>query len=181
VGERLATQGLLALVVAILATMIYVALRFEYRFAVSSAFALIHDPILILGVFAYFQVGFYLPALAAMLAVLGYSLNDTIVVFDRVRENFRAMRRSDPLQVMNRSINQTLSRTIMTSALTLVAVLALLFLGGEKLFSFALAMAIGIVVGTYSSIYVAGALALAMGLKRQDFLPAATTEVDGRP
>lgn len=181
VGKQLATQGILALLVALIATMIYVAMRFEYRFAVSSALALIHDPMLILGVFAFFHIEFDLPALAAVLAVIGYSLNDTIVVFDRVRENFRKLRKNHPREVMNISINQTLSRTIMTSALTLVAVLALLFLGGEKIHSFALAMTIGIVVGTYSSIYVAGALALLMGLSRKDFLPPAKTELDEMP
>lgn len=181
VGEELATQGALAMVIALIATMIYIALRFEYRFAVSSALALIHDPMLILGIFAYFHVEFDLSALAAVLAVIGYSLNDTIVVFDRVRENFRKLRKASSLEVMNVSINQTLSRTIMTSALTLVAVLALLFLGGEKIHSFSLAMAIGIVIGTYSSIYVAGALALLMGLSRKDFLPPSRTELDEMP
>jgi len=181
VGKQLATQGVLALLVALIATMLYIAMRFEYRFAVSSALALIHDPLLILGIFAFFHIEFDLPALAAVLAVIGYSLNDTIVVFDRVRENFRKLRKNSSLEVMNISINQTLSRTIMTSALTLVAVLALLFLGGEKIHSFALAMTIGIVIGTYSSIYVAGALALLMGLSRKDFLPPAKTELDEMP
>jgi preprotein translocase subunit SecF len=181
VGKQLATQGVLALLVALIATMLYIAMRFEYRFAVSSALALIHDPMLILGIFALFHIEFDLPALAAVLAVIGYSLNDTIVVFDRVRENFRKLRKNSSLEVMNISINQTLSRTIMTSALTLVAVLALLFLGGEKIHSFALAMTIGILIGTYSSIYVAGALALSMGLSRKDFLPPAKTELDEMP
>lgn len=171
VGKELATRGALALVVSLIATMIYIAMRFEYRFAVSSALALIHDPMLILGVFAWFHVEFNLPALAAVLAVIGYSLNDTIVIFDRVRENFRKIRKRSPLEIMNISINQTLSRTIMTSGLTLIAVLALFFLGGELIHSFSLAMIIGIVIGTYSSIYVAGALALVMGLNRKDFLP----------
>ncbi len=181
VGQQLATQGVFALVVALIATMIYIAIRFEYRFALSSALALIHDPMLILGIFAFFHIEFNLPALAAVLAVIGYSLNDTIVVFDRVRENFRKLRKSPSIDVMNISINQTLSRTIMTSALTLVAVVALLLLGGEKIHSFALAMTIGIVIGTYSSIYVAGALALLMGLSRKDFLPPAKTELEEIP
>lgn len=181
VGKQLAQQGVFALVVALLGTMIYIAMRFEYRFAVSSALALIHDPMLILGLFAFFHIQFDLPALAAVLAVIGYSLNDTIVVFDRVRENFRKMRKNSPIEVLNASVNQTLSRTIMTSALTLIAVLTLLFLGGETIRSFALAMTIGIVIGTYSSIYVAGALALLMGLSRKDFLPPAKTEIDEMP
>jgi len=181
VGKELAEQGALAMVIALLATMIYIALRFEYRFAVSSALALIHDPMLILGLFAAFHIEFNLPALAAVLAVIGYSLNDTIVVFDRVRENFRKMRKAPPIEVMNVSINQTLSRTIMTSALTLIAVLALLFLGGELIHSFSLAMTIGIIIGTYSSIYVAGALALLMGLSRKDFLPPSREQLDEMP
>lgn len=181
VGKQLAVQGTLALLVALIATMVYIAMRFEYRFAISSALALIHDPMLILGIFAFFHIEFDLPALAAVLAVIGYSLNDTIVVFDRVRENFRKLRKSKPIEIMNISINQTLSRTIMTSALTLIAVLALLFLGGEKIHSFALAMTIGIIIGTYSSIYVAGALALLMGLSRKDFLPTPKKELEEIP
>lgn len=181
VGKELATQGALAMVVALIATMIYIAMRFEYRFAASAALALVHDPMLVLGIFAIFHVEFNLPALAAILAVIGYSLNDTIVVFDRVRENFRKMRKADSCEVMDVSINQTLSRTIITSALTLVTVLCLYFLGGEKIHSFSLAMIIGIIIGTYSSIYVAGAFALSMGLSRKDFLPPVRTEIDAAP
>jgi len=181
VGQELMTKGVLAVVIALFATMLYVAFRFEYRFAVSAAVALIHDPVLILGVFSYFNLEFNLTALAAVLTVIGYSINDTIVIFDRVRENFRKMRKETPLEVMNASINQTLSRTIMTSGTTLLVVVALFIYGGEMLHGFSLAMMIGIVVGTYSSIYVAGALAVAMGLNRQDLLPAAKTEVDDRP
>lgn len=181
VGKELATHGILALFISLLATMIYIAIRFEYRFAVSSALALIHDPMLILGVFAWFHFEFNLPALAALLAVIGYSLNDTIVIFDRVRENFRKIRKKTPLEVMNLSINQTLSRTIMTSGLTLIAVICLLVFGGEMLRSFSIAMTIGIIIGTYSSIYVAGALAIWMGLDRKDFLPADRSELDARP
>jgi preprotein translocase subunit SecF len=181
VGKELATRGLLALVISLLATMFYIALRFEYRFAVSSSLALIHDPMLILGVFSWFHIEFNLPALAAVLAVIGYSLNDTIVIFDRVRENFRKVRKTSALDIMNLSINQTLSRTIMTSGLTLTAVLALFFLGGEMIHSFATAMVIGIIIGTYSSIYVAGALALAMGLDRKDFILVERKELDARP
>jgi preprotein translocase subunit SecF len=171
VGSELATKGLIAVIVAVLATMVYIALRFEYRLALSSALALIHDPVLILGIFSWFSIEFDLKALAAVLAVIGYSLNDTIVVFDRVRENFMKVRRSEPIDIMNISINQTLSRTIMTSFLTLSVVLALLVFGGESLRGFSLALSIGIIIGTYSSIYVAGSLALWLGLTKQDFLP----------
>jgi preprotein translocase subunit SecF len=171
VGQELATKGALAIFVSLLATMIYIALRFEYRLAFSSAVALIHDPVLILGVFAFFKIDFDLKALAGLLAVIGYSLNDTIVVFDRVRENFVKLRRGTPIDIMNTSINQTLSRTIMTSVLTLFVVVALFVYGGEAIHAFSLALMIGIIVGTYSSIYVAGALAVVMGLNRKDFLP----------
>ncbi|KTD18464.1 protein translocase subunit SecF [Legionella jordanis] len=181
VGQELATKGALAVIVSLLATMIYIGMRFEYRLAVSSAVALIHDPILILGIFAIFGIEFDLKALAGLLAVIGYSLNDTIVVFDRVRENFVKIRRASPLEIMNISINQTLSRTIMTSMLTLFVVVALFVYGGETIRGFALSLIIGIVVGTYSSIYVAGALAVAMGLDRKDFLPSQRKEIDDRP
>lgn len=173
VGAELATKGALAILVSLIATMIYIALRFEYRLAFSSAVALIHDPVLILGLFSMFHIEFDLKALAGLLAVIGYSLNDTIVVFDRVRENFLKMRRLSPIEIMNASINQTLSRTIMTSVLTLCVVVALFLYGGEAIHGFALALMIGIIVGTYSSIYVAGALAITMGLDKKDFLSSA--------
>ncbi len=181
VGQELATKGALAIIVSLLATMIYIAMRFEYRLAVSSAVALIHDPILILGVFSFFGIEFDLKALAGLLAVIGYSLNDTIVVFDRVRENFMKMRRITPIEIMNVSINQTLSRTIMTSVLTLFVVVALFVYGGETIHGFSLALMIGIIIGTYSSIYIAGALAVVMGLDRKDFLPNQRKELDDRP
>ncbi|MCC5792194.1 MAG: protein translocase subunit SecF [Legionellaceae bacterium] len=181
VGEELATKGALAIIVSVLATMIYIAMRFEYRLAISSAVALIHDPVLIIGIFAIFGIEFDLKALAGLLAVIGYSLNDTIVVFDRVRENFIKIRRVEPEEIMNISINQTLSRTIITSALTLFVVVSLFVYGGEAIHGFSLALIIGIVVGTYSSIYVAGALALVMGLNRKDFLPTTSKEIDARP
>lgn len=181
VGEELATKGALAILVSLLATMIYIAMRFEYRLAVSSAIALIHDPVLILGIFALLGIEFDLKALAGLLAVIGYSLNDTIVVFDRVRENFVKLRRSTPLEIMNISINQTLSRTIMTSMLTLFVVVSLFVYGGETIRGFALALIIGIVIGTYSSIYVAGALAVVLGLDKKDFMPKAKREDDDRP
>lgn len=181
VGQELATKGALAILVSLLATMIYIAMRFEYRLAVSSAVALVHDPVLILGIFAFFGIEFDLKSLAGLLAVIGYSLNDTIVVFDRVRENFIKIRRTSSIEIMNISINQTLSRTIMTSMLTLFVVLSLFVYGGETIHGFALALIIGILIGTYSSIYVAGALAVAMGLDRKDFLPNQRKELDERP
>ena len=180
VGRELATQGALAVFIALLGIMIYIALRFEWRFAIGAAVALIHDPILILGIFSLFHIEFNLTALAAILAVIGYSINDTIVIFDRIRENFRKMRKKSAVEVVNLSINQTLSRTIMTSATTLFVVLSLCIFGGAMIHSFALALVIGIVVGTYSSIYVAGALAVAMGLDRSNLLPS-VKEIDSRP
>lgn len=161
--------------------MIYVALRFEWRFAVSAVMALIHDPILILGVFSWFHIEFDLVALAAVLTVIGYSLNDTIVIYDRIRENFRRVRNATPEEVVNLSVNQTLSRTVMTSGLTLLAVLALFFFGGEILHGFSTALLIGIVIGTYSSIYIAGALAVKLGINKLDLLPPSPKELDDRP
>ena len=181
VGSELAEQGFLAMMVAMLAILVYIAFRFEYRFALSSVLALLHDPIVILGFFAYFQIEFDLAALAAILAVIGYSLNDTIVVFDRVRENFKKMRNAKPATVINKSINQTLSRTIMTSFLTLLVVLALLLFGGDSLFSFSSALSIGVVMGTYSSIYIAGSIALALGVTKEDLLPKPKKELDEMP
>jgi preprotein translocase subunit SecF len=181
VGQELATQGALAIVVALLATMIYIGLRFEFRFAVGSTLALVHDPVLILGIFSFLHIEFNLITLAAVLTVIGYSLNDTIVIFDRVRENFRKLRKATPVEVINQATNETLSRTLMTSALTLTVCIALFFLGGSMLHGFALALIIGIVVGTYSSIYVAGSMALALGLTRQHLLPPTKEALDERP
>lgn len=180
VGKELATSGALALFIAILGTAIYIALRFEYRFAVSAAVSLLHDPIIILGIFSLFHLEFDLISLAAVLTIIGYSLNDTIVVFDRIRENFRKVRNGTPAEIVNLSVNQTLSRTIMTSGLTLIAVVSLFCFGGPTLHGFSLALIIGIVIGTYSSIYVAGSLAVALGLQREDLLPKAKV-VDDRP
>jgi preprotein translocase subunit SecF len=181
VGKALVTNGILAVIVSLLATMAYIALRFEYRFAVSSAVALIHDPILILGVFSFFHLQFDLITLAAVLTLLGFSLNDTVVVYDRVRENFRKVRKGTPTEIMNLSVNQTLSRTIMTSGLTLLVVIVLFIFGGEMLRWFSLALIIGIVIGTYSSIYVAGSLAILMGLEKQHLLPPEKRYIDDRP
>lgn len=180
VGQEMSSKGFIAIVVALLGTMVYIAFRFDMRFAIGSTIALIHDPIIILGIFSLFHIEFNLIALAAVLTVIGYSLNDTIVIFDRVRENFRKFRKADPVEIMNQSINQTLSRTIMTSALTLIVVLALFFLGGSLLHGFSLALIIGIVVGTYSSIYVAGSLTLALGLTRHHLITQ-PKPVDERP
>ncbi len=180
VGRELAEQGSLAVIVALVATMLYIAMRFEMRFAISAAVALAHDPIVILGLFSFFQVEFDLTTLAGMLAVIGYSLNDTIVVFDRVKENFVRLRKITPYEVVNLSLNQTLSRTIMTSGLTMLVVIALLIFGGPTLHGFSLSLFIGIVVGTYSSIYVAGAFALVLGLNKADLLPS-KKQVDDLP
>jgi preprotein translocase subunit SecF len=181
VGKEMASKSVYAILFALLGTMIYIAIRFDLRFAMGSTIALIHDPIIIVGIFSFFQIEFSLITLAAVLTVIGYSLNDTIVIFDRVRENFRKLRKASSLEVMNQAINQTLSRTIMTSALTLTVVIALFFLGGSILHGFALALMIGIVVGTYSSIYVAGSLSLSLGLNRHHLLPPAKEIVDDRP
>jgi len=171
VGEELTEQGGLAVLYALIGILIYVALRFEYRFSLGAVAALVHDVIITLGVFSLVQVEFDLTVLAAILAVIGYSLNDTIVVFDRIRENFRKMRKGTPTDIMNASINQTLSRTIMTSLTTLLVLLALFFLGGDIIHSFALALIVGVFVGTYSSIFVAGASALALGVSKADLMP----------
>lgn len=170
VGKELVYNGILAVVLAIAATMFYVSIRFEYRLAISAAIALLHDIVVILGIFAFTGWEFDIITLAALLAVLGYSLNDSIVVFDRVRENFRRMHKSNTIQIINASINQTLSRTIMTSFLTLLGVISLLFFGGDALFGFSVTLVIGIIVGTYSSIFIAGALSVLFGLSKTDFL-----------
>ncbi len=181
VGKTLVTNGILAILVSMIGMMIYIAMRFEYRFALSAAIALIHDPVVTLGIFSLFHIEFNLITLTAVLTIIGYSLNDTIVVYDRVRENFRMMRSGTVIEIMNRSINQTLSRTIMTSGLTLSVVIALFIFGGEVLRGFSLALIIGIIIGTYSSIYVAGALSIMMGLDRKHLLPPSTKEIDDRP
>lgn len=172
VGKQLMSNGILAVVLVFIGTMIYIAMRFEYRFAFSAALALMHDPILILGVFSFFHVEFNMIALTGLLTVIGYSLNETIVIYDRVRENFRKIRKASPIDIMNLSINQTLSRTIMTAGLTFFVVTSLFIFGGESVHEFALAMMLGIVVGTYSSIYVSGSLAIAFGLTRSSLVPA---------
>lgn len=171
IGEELAQDGILALIYALGGILVYVWVRFEQRFAAGSVLALVHDLILVVGVLALFQVSFDLSVLAALLAVIGYSLNDTIVVFDRIRENFIKMRKGSTEEVMNRSINQTLSRTIVTSLTTLLVVVTLYVIGGEMIAGFAFTLLVGVLVGTYSSIFVASASALALGVSKQDLMP----------
>ena len=170
VGEELTEDGGLAVLYALIAILIYVAFRFEYRFSLGAVAALVHDVLITLGIFSVLQLDFDLSVLAAILAVIGYSLNDTIVVFDRVRENFRKIRKKTSLEIVNTSINQTISRTLMTSFTTLLVLLSLFFLGGEAIHAFAMALIIGVLVGTYSSIYVATTTALALGISRSDML-----------
>jgi len=182
VGEELREQGGLGLLLALGIVMLYVAFRFQFKFSVSAVVALIHDVLIVLGIFALFGLDFDLTVLAAVLAVIGYSLNDSIVVSDRIRENFRIMRTNDPLKVMNDSINQTLSRTLATSITTLLVLLALLILGGELIHHFALALTIGVLVGTYSSIFVVTVVLLTMNISREDLIIiTADQEVDDRP
>jgi preprotein translocase subunit SecF len=171
VGDELTEQGGLAMLYALIGILIYVGLRFEYRFAVGSVIALVHDVVITVGFFALFQVDFDLPVLAAVLAVIGYSLNDTIVVFDRIRENFRKMRKGETVEIINTSINQTLSRTLITSGTTLLVLVALFLFGGEIIHGFALALIVGVVIGTYSSIYVASTSVISMGVSRADLMP----------
>lgn len=182
VGEELREQGGLAMLFALLFIMAYVAFRFQWKFAVGAVAALAHDVIITVGFFSVFSQPFDLAVLAAVLAVIGYSLNDTIVVFDRIRENFLRIRKSHALEVMNVSINQTLSRTLITSMTTLLVLFALFFLGGKAIHAFAMALIVGIVVGTYSSIYVASSLALALDVSTQDLMPPVTEkELDEMP
>jgi len=182
VGDELTEDGALAVLVALIAILIYVAVRFEWRFAVGSVIALVHDVVFTIGLFAVLQIEFDLPVLAAVLAVIGYSLNDTIVVFDRIRENFRKMRKGTPAQVVNKSLNETLSRTLVTSLTTILVLLALFFLGGEIIHGFALALLVGVLVGTYSSIYVASTSILMLGVSKADLMPVKKEDVvDDRP
>ena len=169
-GKELFEKGILALVYALIGVMIYVAFRFEWKFSLGSVVALIHDIIITLGIFSLLRLEFTLPVLAALLAVIGYSLNDTIVVFDRIRENFRKLRDTDTKETMNVSINQTLPRTILTSLTTLLVLVALYFYGGDALRGFAATLIIGVLIGTYSSIFVASPTVLALGAKAEDLI-----------
>ncbi|MGM0552918.1 MAG: protein translocase subunit SecF [Pseudomonadota bacterium] len=171
VGEELREQGGLAMIYALAGILIYVALRFEWRFSIGSVLALVHDVLITLGIFSLLQLEFDLGVLAAVLAVIGYSLNDTIVVYDRIRENFRVLRKQGTEQVMNNAVNKTLARTIVTSVTTLLVLFSLVLLGGAALQNFSIALIIGVLVGTYSSIFIAATAALLLGVDRQVLLP----------
>jgi preprotein translocase subunit SecF len=179
IGEELLNDGGLALILVTLGIMMYLALRFEWRFAVGAIVATAHDIIILFGLFALFQWEFSLAVLAAILAVLGYSVNDTVVVFDRIRENFRKMRAGTVPEIIDNAITRTLGRTIMTSFTTQLMVLAMLLLGGETLFYFALALTIGIVVGTYSSVLVASPIVMWLGISRAHLLPPKKEDESG--
>ncbi len=182
VGEELTERGGLAMLFALLMILGYIMFRFQWKFAVGAVAALVHDVIITLGIFSAFQIPFDLSVLAAILAVIGYSLNDTIVLFDRIRENFRRIRRGTAEAIMNSSINQILGRTLITSLTTLLVLIALLWLGGEAVRGFATALIIGVLVGTYSSIYTAGATALALQVSPVDLMPPKKVEdPDGLP
>ena len=174
VGEELKSGAVLALTATLALIFIYIAVRFHtWRLSLGAILAVLHDPILVLGAFSLWHTSFDLPVVSAMLAVIGYSLNDTVVVFDRIRERFEGSRRLEPVAVLDQSINQTLSRTIMTKVVTLIVVVALYVLGGPALKGFSAALIIGIVAGTYSSIYISSAIALDCGLKAEHLLPTA--------
>jgi preprotein translocase subunit SecF len=170
VGDELAEDGGLALLYSMFGILLYVAWRFEHKFSLGSVAALFHDVIITLGIFSIFQMEFDLTVLAAILAVIGYSLNDTIVVYDRIRENFRTLRKGSSENIMNISLNQTLSRTLMTSITTALVLVALILLGGEIIQNFAIALLIGVAVGTYSSIYVASPIVLGLGISKEDLM-----------
>lgn len=175
VGEELATDGLKALAMVVVGIMVYLAFRFEWKYAVSGIIANLHDVVIILGFFAFFQWEFSLSVLAAVLAVLGYSVNESVVIFDRIRENFRRYRKMDTVQIIDNAITSTISRTIITHASTLVMVLSMLIFGGPTLFYFALALTIGILFGIYSSVFVAAAIAMWLGIKREDLMKSGGT------
>jgi preprotein translocase subunit SecF len=181
VGDEMYEQSLIAVGLSLFMMMVYVAFRFRWKFAVGATISLLHDTLFTIGVFAIFGWPFDLTVLAAVLALIGYSLNDTIVVFDRIRENFRKLRKADPVEVVDISLTETLRRTVMTVTTVVLVVLALLLLGGEALKWFSVALLVGLFAGTYSSIYIATAYALAMGLSKDDFLVQPKSEVDDRP
>jgi len=171
VGEELTEKGGMAMIIALIFILIYVGLRFEYRFAWGAVAALVHDVVIILGFFSLFSIQFDLTVLAALLAVIGYSLNDTIVVFDRIRENFRKLRQRSSAEIIDVSLNQTLSRTLITSLTTLFVLLSLFTLGGEAIHGFATALLVGVLIGTYSSIFVASSILVEMGIRAKDLEP----------
>jgi preprotein translocase subunit SecF len=182
VSRELGEQAALAVLMTLLLVLIYIALRFRWRFGVGSLVASLHDPIVATGAIALLGIPFDLNVVAALLTILGYSVNDTVVIFDRIRERFRSMRKATPEEVINRAINETLGRTIIVAGCALSSVIFLAVLGGETLRGFAVALAIGIVIGTYSSVYVAGAIALDLGASGRDFMPPEKRgEVDELP
>lgn len=181
VGDELTNRGGLAMLYALIGILIYVTFRFEWRFAVGSVLALAHDVLITLGAFSLFQFDFSLPVLAAVLAVIGYSLNDTIVVYDRIRENFRKKRRDTASEIINTAINQTLPRTALTSLTTMIVVLTLLIFGGEVIRGFSIALLVGVIIGTYSSIFVASPAVMALGITREDMLPTQPEGADAAP
>jgi preprotein translocase subunit SecF len=183
VGEELRDQGGLGMLMALAGIMVYLAFRFQWKFGVGAIVSLIHDVIVTVGILAYFQITFDLTVLAAVLAIIGYSLNDTIVVFDRVRENFRVLRKATLIENINISTTQTLLRTMATSISTLLAIAALMIFGGDNLWGFSLALFIGVLAGTYSSIYIANVVLIWLNLNSEDLIPPVATdkEVDDRP
>lgn len=183
VGDELAEQGILAVIYALVGVFLYVMFRFQWRFSVGAVIALLHDITITMGIISFVHIQFDLTVVAAILAVVGYSLNDTIVVFDRIRENFPRYRKRSPEEVVNTSINETLSRTLMTSGTTLIVLFALFYFGGEIIHGFAFTLLIGIIVGTYSSIYVASASLLTLGVSKYDLMAVEKegAELDSRP
>lgn len=181
VGDELRDQSGIAMIVALGVMMVYILFRFHFKFSVGAVAALFHDVIITLGFFSILQIPFDLTVLAAVLAVIGYSLNDTIVVSDRIRENFHEMRKGDAVQIINVSLSQTLGRTLITSITTLLVLVALFVFGGELIKGFSIALMVGVVIGTYSSIYVASNILLAMGICKEDFIHVEAEVVDDRP
>ncbi|MCW2268056.1 MULTISPECIES: protein translocase subunit SecF [Pseudomonas] len=182
VGEELRDQGGLGMLLALGGIMLYLAFRFQWKFALGAILSLVHDVVVTLGILSFFQITFDLTVLAAVLAIIGYSLNDTIVVFDRVRENFRVLRKASLIENINISTTQTLLRTVATSVSTLLAIAALLFFGGDNLWGFSLALFIGVMAGTYSSIYIANVVLIWLNLSSEDLIPPVKAEgVDDRP
>ena len=178
VGKELAEYGGLAVLISLIGILIYIALRFEKRFAVGAVLGLVHDVVIVIGIWSLFQLDFDLPVLAAVLAVIGYSLNDTIVVYDRIRENFRKMRKGEVAEIINISVNQTLSRTIITSGTTLFSLFALYIFGGEILRNFSLMLILGVIIGVFSTVFIASALVLALGVSKKDMMPVVKEKAD---
>lgn len=178
VGEELTEQGGLAMIFALIMIMIYIVFRFQWKFSIGAVLALIHDVIITLGIFSLFQFTFDLSVLAAILAVVGYSLNDTIVIFDRIRENFRSMRAAETIEILNSAITQTIKRTIITSSTTLLVLLSLYIFGGSSLEGFSIALIVGVLIGTYSSIFVASTSIFYLDISTTDLIPEKREEVD---